>query len=475
VVAALVLGAATPVAPEPTAVPAKTKKCPKKRTAKKRKACKKHRKQHLQQGANPPASSQPGAPGSPGSPGSPGGPGDPGGSHTYSGHFSYEHNSFDFGQAPTWSADGSRVVDQRKVGGVWQIFTAKPDGSDSVCVTCGQPGPNMVGQYRPQGDKILFHSWRGKALTVGAPGFGGVGSEVYISNPDGSDPVRLTGVGEESEGDTTGEGEDNYHAYFSPDGSKISWTHLDCNLVTQDGKCMMEILVADYVDDAGGPRLSNIQIARPENGHYYETQLWAPDGSGFLYTESVDNSLNLELWFHNVVTGAETRLTDNAAWDEQAAFTPDMKKVIFMSSRDHPGFFNSYRNIADALGLGSETDFLTVLPMFELGFLQPVAQESTDLYELDLAGGAVTRLTTTGDDGWIIPEIMWDPHSGRLIWSEARFPEGTRAQLPIDLLRDLSELLTYVLSGNLPLPDPANPGALEIFQLERRTMVGHYE
>ena len=39
-----------------------------------------------------------------------------------------------------------------------------------------------------------------------------------------------------------------------------------------------------------------------------------------------------------------------------------------------------------------------------------MAQEATDLYELDLATGSVRRLTTDGNDGWIIPEFTWDPN-----------------------------------------------------------------
>ena len=41
----------------------------------------------------------------------------------------------------------------------------------------------------------------------------------------------------------------------------------------------------------------DVHRVRPPNGHWYETQWWAPDGSGFLYTETVDTSLNNELFF----------------------------------------------------------------------------------------------------------------------------------------------------------------------------------
>src|SRR4051794_39165659 len=133
----------------------------------------------------------------------------------YSGHFVTQQNSFTFSQAPMWSPDGKRVVWYKPIDGDNQVVTSKLDGSDQQCVTCGQPGPNQVAQYRPQGDVILFHSWREKnAFKVGSPGFGGIGSEVYVTNADGSGhPVNLTQASPATdEGDTTGEGEDNYHA-----------------------------------------------------------------------------------------------------------------------------------------------------------------------------------------------------------------------------------------------------------------------
>jgi Tol biopolymer transport system component len=469
--ALLVLVCALVLSAQPAAAKGGGKgKCAKKHRAHRGKACKKRHKRHPR---------RPGATPSP--PGSP-----------YSGRFVSQVHSFTFSQAPGWSPDGRRVTDQRVVDGTQQVFTANLDGSDPKCVTCGQPGPNMVASYRPQGDKILFHSWRDDPyFRVGSPGFGGVGSDVFVTNTDGSgNAVNLTRTLETTVtgGPSTGDGEDNYHAYFSPGGNKIAWTHLDCNFITQDGRCKMEILYADYVDPpddpanpndpATAPHLENVRQARPENGAYYETQLWAPDGSGFLYTESVDHSLNLELFFYNVNTGRISRLTDNAAWDEQATFTPDMSKVIFMSTRDHPGLFNSYRQLADALGIPADTDWATILPVFELGFLQPIAQESTDLYELDLSTGNVRRLTDHGDNGWITPEFSWDPNSARLLWTESRFPDGTRMQEPIDPARDIREFLAYVSSGNLPI-DPreggGNVGLDTVAGLQRRTLLGHYE
>src|SRR4051794_13203562 len=152
-----------------------------------------------------------------------------------------------------------------------------------------------------------------------------MGSELWVMRPDGSHKTQLTGL-DAAHG--AGEGEDDYHAYWSPDGSRLVWAHLNWNFVEDNGRGWWDIRVADFVDDAKGPHLENTRIVRQGNGHYYETQHWAPDGKGFLYTESVGSTLNLELfWCHLPETGEckPERLTNNPNWDEQAIFTPDQK------------------------------------------------------------------------------------------------------------------------------------------------------
>src|SRR5262245_1159154 len=62
-------------------------------------------------------------------------------------------NSYTFGQAPDWMPDGVHVVHHAPdANGTNQIWIAKLDGSESRCLTCGQPGPNMVPSARRQGD-----------------------------------------------------------------------------------------------------------------------------------------------------------------------------------------------------------------------------------------------------------------------------------------------------------------------------------
>ena len=397
----------------------------------------------------------------------------PGGVRAAEPRFVVTTNRYTFGQAPDWMPDGIHVVHHAPdANGTNQIWIATLDGSDARCLTCGQPGPNMVPSARHQGDVILFHSWRGTNITLGAPGFGGLGSDLYVEPVAGGAAFPLT---------ADHDGYDNYHAYFSPDGNHIVWTHLDWNFVTGSGRGYWDVRVADYVP-LPVPHLANIRVVKKGPGHYFETQHWSPDGKGFLYTESVGTTLNLELFYCDLGTDAAgtctdhtiKRLTNSPYWDEQAIFTPDMRNVIFMSTRDHPSAWNTWAAAFATAGTPADFDYLLILPLFEAGFLQPVAAASNDLYEIPFDHPEqVRRLTHNGDDGWIIPEFVWDPAGKRLLWTESKYNDGVRMQLPPDPIRDLTELVAMLQDPPLPQNISA-VGLTPSFLLVHRTEIGEF-
>lgn len=354
--------------------------------------------------------------------------------------FVTEENAFTVNQAPTWTPDGMGLLyyDVDATTNRNQIFRAKLDGTGQQCLTCGALGDNQFAHYTPSGDWIYFHSNRNKQFKLFAPGGGGIGSDIWIMRPDGSQQTPLT---------VSQEGEDNFHVYFSPDGKKVAWTHIDWAL-NQGGTGEWDVRVADFVVGADGvPRLENARVVLPKAGAFYETQHWAPDSSGFLVTKSVGNAMNLELHYYDLATGKLEQLTDNPAWDEQAIFTPDGKKVILMSGRDHPSGWETVARASWLAGLpaGVADDRLTALT-FPAFFNTPVGQYSNDLYELDLSDRgsdgmpAVRRLTTSGDDGWIIPEFEWDPAGERLLWTQLRWPDRFRVQQGSDPAAEAQDL-----------------------------------
>ncbi len=346
-------------------------------------------------------------------------------------------NPYLFGQAPDW-LDRGHVVYHDPVGrdegadGQVHIYRARLDGRGRRCLTCGLDGPNQVPVVRPGGRWILFHSWNGRAVRLGGAGFGGIGSDVWAMTRDGRRRTNLTRGPEFS---------DNFHAYWSPDGRHIVWTALNWN-AAEGGNGRSEIRVARF-DPNGprGPRLVDEHAVRPGNGHWYETQWWAPDGSGFLYTETTGTAIDPELFFCRLPDPDRgrcrpSRLTRNPAWDEQAIFTPDMDRVIFMSSRGLRGAYDDWSRAARFLELPARYDYLLVLSVFSDSFLQPVLGQATDLWSQRLRWsphrarvrplGRPQRLTRTGARGWIVPEFAWDPAGRRLLWTENRYPPDVR-------------------------------------------------
>jgi WD40-like Beta Propeller Repeat len=406
-----------------------------------------------------------------------------------------------FGQAPVFvpNTNPQLVVFGKdfKTGDKNQVYIERFDGQGpATCLTCTGPGANVdnvngVPAVSPDGNWIIFHSWRGHYMTIGSPGYGGMGSTLWAMHIDGSGQTQLTDVQPPSAGPFNGEGIDDYHAYWSPDGTHIEYAHLNWNFITGGGKGNWDVRVAEFhVASDGTPSLSNAHIVRPDNGHWYETQWWNPNPRhpGFLYTETFPmpsgsgSAETPQLFYCELIhnysecKNGGTRLSNSPSWDEQAIFTPDSKDVIFMSSRAQPGIFNTWVNLAQTLALPNEYDYLLILPLFEAGFLQPVGQESTDLYEVPLSNPAqVRRLTSDGDEGWITPEFTWDPTNKFLMWTENRFPDGYRYQFPVraEYLHQFESLLS-----NPPGPGIADIGqngvAVAPLPVQQRTQIGWF-
>src|SRR5262249_18311696 len=113
------------------------------------------------------------------------------------GLFVADTNPYLIGQAPDWLDDTHVVwhdpmVRDEDADGQVQLYRSTLDGSDKACLTCGLTGPNQVPVVQPRGEWILFHSWSGHSVRIGAPGFGGIGSDVWVMRRDGSARTNLT-------------------------------------------------------------------------------------------------------------------------------------------------------------------------------------------------------------------------------------------------------------------------------------------
>jgi len=158
--------------------------------------------------------------------------------------------------APAWSPDGSRIAFQSDRDGNDDIYIMNTDGSDQINLT-KDPEDSIfelftisLGEpWSPDGKQIAFHkcSWGASLIYC----------DIFVMNPDGSNPVNLTNS-PANDSDVS----------WSPDGSQIAFGS------NRDGD--LEI----YAVNADGSGLVNL-TQDPASDEDYPA--WSPDGSQIAY------------------------------------------------------------------------------------------------------------------------------------------------------------------------------------------------
>lgn len=354
-----------------------------------------------------------------------------------------------FAQAPSLMHDGRVLSAQFDSAGINQIYVSDQQQSFENCLTCTTvKGPNGVPQERPNAthDWILFESYGQQPTHFGNPGLGGYGGDLYVIKPGGTNPFRLTFDSDPAGGAqytaSTGTPYDNFHAYWSPDGNHIVWTHLEATPLPGGQK--WEIMVGDFKEDAAGnPSLKNVTVVGLPFGAY-ETQPWSPDGLGFIFfasggrfspfQSSAPGWGNSRIYYmriydtlgHLLSPPKVTALTDNLPfYAEQAVFTPDMQDVIMMSNRAD-GPLSWARQVMTGAqlvpfddGNTGATQTLQFLADFE------GADFTSDLYMVDITtpnSRPLRRLTAFNNPPGltprqVVPEFYWQGDYSKLLWT----------------------------------------------------------
>lgn len=354
----------------------------------------------------------------------------------FSAPFKAHENSATFGQTPSWSHDGRVLSQELDSASILQVYRSELDGSHRQCLTCGRtPGPNGFAEERPQGDWILFCSYGRQPEHFGVPCLGGYGGDLYVVRPNGTDVTRLTRSSDPAGGarynTSSGVPYDNYHPYWSPDGRQLVWTRTEARPLAQGGQKWEIMLAAFVAPKHGTPHLTHVRVVGPPYG-VYETQQWAPDGSGFLFSAFGPRNSPYQAtppgWMHQGLyfmrlygpgaSPVHPRVTplsdDTPVYQEQAAFTPDVREVIFMTNRN-PSSGSWYDEvIAAAQRTGFDAPFAgsTGTIQFLADFSDPNFR--SDLFMLDVRTRDLRQLT---DFHNVVPEFHWNRGYTKLLWS----------------------------------------------------------
>ena len=181
------------------------------------------------------------------------------------------------------------------------IFECDPDGSNTKQIT-NTPGYDAEGAFSPDGKQIVFCSKRTGSL------------ELWIMNADGSNARQLTHAPNCYNGGP----------FFSPDGKRV--------IFRSDRKEKDRLQI--YVINSDG---TNERCLTEKPAWVCWGPFWHPDGKHIIYAgadHGVERRPNYDLYWLDVDSGKEARVTFAPGADVLPAFNSDGKKLLWTSTRD---------------------------------------------------------------------------------------------------------------------------------------------
>jgi hypothetical protein len=191
---------------------------------------------------------------------------------------------------PAWSADGTKIVFENKLGGNGGIYIVNADGSGLTRVTrdVNDEGPT----FAPDGRRIAF-------ITVSAGR-----KRLGVVNIDGTGLAILTPTLDRSLDDPE----------WSPDGTRIAFSDF-----------------ADiYVVNADGSNLRDL-TSSPSESARADNPSWSPDSSRIAYAYA---SANVKVV--NADGSGSTTIVPNPGEVWEVAWSPDGQKIAFVNDANGP-------------------------------------------------------------------------------------------------------------------------------------------
>lgn len=243
------------------------------------------------------------------------------------------------------TADGGRVArspdntsiafDRLGKDGWFDLWVMDYDGKHQVCLTNRTQGlpQKHVGQpaWHPSGKFLVIQAQKEHVprylKNKCTPGAGAL-NDLWIVTAHGRRCWKLYTVRDDISKDSAGV----LHPHFSHDGTRLFWSER----IRENGRAFGEwiLRIAEFHwDDVRGPWLGNIRDYNPGGrSSFFESHGFSPNDQYVLFTGNQHGPL--EIYEMEVATGKVTRLTHSPrSWDEHAHYSPDGKRIVWMSSK----------------------------------------------------------------------------------------------------------------------------------------------
>ena len=231
--------------------------------------------------------------------------------------------------------------------GTFQLWIADPDGTNQRCLSCrqvaGGPRPNQhVGMpsWHPSGEWLIVVVEMPRHGAPHAKSHAGTGAyvDIWAVTPDGRRWVQLTRYANRA---LRARFPDQPVGALVPRLSRRGDVLVWAEMIGYDARHpfgIWQLAVANLTIDRRGPRLEQKRIFRPGTRQttFYEAWSFSPDDRAITVASDSGNVhfgyMDVQLW---PIGGDElVSLTRSAReYEEQAIFSPDGRKIAFMSTR----------------------------------------------------------------------------------------------------------------------------------------------